>query len=299
MINSDNDQNLRVEFSIFEDWVKILCQRLLDQGYELEDELTTDQKLMAYFTVKWREIPTKIRKLHFSKEFTCPDEYRDGLLMLESESNSGDNLSLRQSRKFKELHYTDRLLADWGIQHLHLGISLNSKGLIKGTEHILFCVIDENNIYCINIRSHNHTKNPFVWVKYDMLEIIENNWPHLFSGRILKGTNIYPALTEEEYFKFREINVISGVQLSSGSICMAIGGGVMTDGSSSNARINLNQHAQVIHSIEKQNSIASLINQVRQESNYVGNTMRIRMKDDKSRFIIYEEFSGVMLGELS
>ena len=86
----------------------------------------------------------------------------------------------------------DGLLRDWGIHHLHFEKSFY-KGSKKRTNEILFVMIQNDNVYFIDIFKHND------WLNLEALKIIYRNWKSALEP--FKLENITPDIFTEEQFK--------------------------------------------------------------------------------------------------
>ena len=78
------------------------------------------------------------------KDFERIPEYEDGLVFLEK-ILSGEDLLPHMSRQVFDTLSKDRLLYDFGIQYLHMGLKIDPKHpqLIEGRKKVLYCVVDD------------------------------------------------------------------------------------------------------------------------------------------------------------
>lgn len=86
----------------------------------------------------------------------------------------------------------DNLLRDWGIHHLHFEKSFY-KGSKKRTDEILFFMIQNDNVYFIDIFNHND------WLNLEALKIIYKNWKNALAP--FKLENVTPDIFTEEQLK--------------------------------------------------------------------------------------------------
>ena len=65
----------------------------------------------------------------------------------------------------------DRMLADWGIRHLHLSSLLEPDGFVKRGDDLLFAVFQPDGAYLLGLYTHAD------WVLEDLVTVIVENWP--------------------------------------------------------------------------------------------------------------------------
>lgn len=119
--------------------------------------------------------PTTPRRVHVSRELLAnPDraQYGDGLKSDVREIAFGTDLRPRMStgvdhayepwmhpateRKRRDVRHPDRLLAEWGVHHLHLCTSPHPKlsGCKARSRHVLFAVFHRDDAYLIDVYDH-------------------------------------------------------------------------------------------------------------------------------------------------
>ena len=79
-----------------------------------------------------------------------------------------DRASLPRSQCERDL---DRMLADWGIHHLHLSNVVEPDGFMKRGNELLFAVFTRDDAYLFGIYTHRD------WLDEDLVPIIVRNWP--------------------------------------------------------------------------------------------------------------------------
>ena len=90
-------------------------------------------------------IEDKPRKVSFSENFCVPNEYENGLRnLIEKIKNGSEGLYRHQSRGLFNGNAKDSMFYDFGIHHLHLGITidLKHKKMIEGTKDVAFVYIN-------------------------------------------------------------------------------------------------------------------------------------------------------------
>jgi hypothetical protein len=82
----------------------------------------------------------------------------------------------------------DRMLADWGIHHLHLSSAPGPRGFTRRGGDLLFAMYRPDDAYLIGIYPHG------VWALQELIEVIVDNWPdaglvHEFQYILPSGRN--------------------------------------------------------------------------------------------------------------
>jgi hypothetical protein len=149
-----------------------------------------------YATWKGRVPAARPRRVHVSPELLANAErlaYGDGLAAVLREIANGDDLRPRMStatehayapfvppllarRRPRERH-VDRLLADWGLHHVHLGHEPHRerRNFVKRTPHVLFIAFKRDDAYLVDVAEHE--SDGANWSALAILEVIVRNWP--------------------------------------------------------------------------------------------------------------------------
>jgi hypothetical protein len=99
----------------------------------------------------------------------------------------------------------DRMLADWGIHHLHLSGVLEADGFVKRSNHLLFAIFGRNDAYLVGVYTHQD------WVLADLVPTIVRNWRGVgpfHKLNYVQGATYQP--TEQERRRDRRLGVSSG-----------------------------------------------------------------------------------------
>lgn len=232
-----------LEINLIDDIKKIIINDITNMGYTINSKQNTDL-LLLYFNLKKRLVEKKTRSIKKSKEFCCPLYLNQGLKNLENKIKNGESIWQHLSRKIICLDYNDKMLYDWGIYHLHLGINYNKNNLVNGTKEILFAMFDDKTAYFIQIYDHQQ------WTNKDVLNIIENNWPHLICNSEIPGNvDVEYEFNNDDIKELRNANINPIIKLDSGKCYIPIGGGVTANGGSLEA---LDQKIDLINLLEEQ-----------------------------------------------
>jgi len=197
--------------------------------------------------------------VHRSVAFKCPKKHTAGLAIVEDKLVRGETVHPHLSRKLHDVEYHDALLNDWSIQHLHLGTTYMPNGLIKGTGEILYCIIEPDDVYFIQVMDHHRFSEP------EMLEIVNANWPTLLVRvPLFAGTPPTAAKVKQ----YRKANLVSLMTLRDGTVVAPRGGGCATSGHSVKATISASHWAWLTDQWESmvRSQLSALIADARQRN---------------------------------
>lgn len=161
--------------------------------------------LYEYFNMLKRIISIRPRRVVYSKEFQCPEEYKPALLEFEDNARKGKNLNKYQSDKITRPEESDDLLNDWNIVHFHLSRRFRDDGFVKRSNYQIFAWITDDCIYMIQVYPH---KADFLYCKKELLNIVERNWPNLLEPYRLKDIcSLNEQFDDEQYEQIREAHI--------------------------------------------------------------------------------------------
>jgi hypothetical protein len=281
-----------VEMDFYRDWANMLKRQLESMGYTIDQALSFDEICVKFYGLFQRLIDPRPRKVKISKEFTCPAEDEVGLNLLIEKIEKGADLTPHLSKRKEDLNYSDPLLNDWGIYHLHLGTMINKSGFVNRTGPLLFALFTEDTAYLINVYGHS----PQPWSLQDMIKIIDSNWPHITGQFKLKGVKPEREVTDEEYAQLRA----AGVQVISvaGMAMAPMGGGTTTARTSVAVRTlcddiaaQMRAHMQWIWE-----HLDEIVQKIRSKSDYRGNRFCFTLtRTQTGQIEISETNSGVLV----
>lgn len=146
----------------------------------------------------------------------------------------GGDVTQFLSKRVNDLESKDKLLWDFGMHHFHLSRQLEESGFVKRSDYLLFAIIANTDAYFVDIRPH-YDPEQLLWVRQELLKIVNSNWPKLIKSYVLKGKS-GDALTDKQKKELRRKNVNHAPQIGDHAIA-PLGGGMMGDGSSASCRI--------------------------------------------------------------
>lgn len=204
------------------------CHIKLIEEFERYDSSKYDS-IYWYQRYKYRIIDSLTWELIEASDLSIPSNYLPAYELIKQDILNGESLKKYQSRKLKELDYDDDMLSHWGIQHLHLGLEVQSDGYIERTGDLLFVFFKEAKAYIVGV--YNHTS----WCDIDIIESIHKNWPSELA--VFKSNSDALHLTQEHY-THRSKNACCNIVVSDGTEYMAPGIGVTANGAPITAIFN-------------------------------------------------------------
>lgn len=215
------------------DYAARFKQMLLRQGISVTGGETDDQVMLAYFNRRERNVAAIPRAVQQPPGFSIPRQFQaheGAIAAIKQEIEIGVDITPRMSRKVQRWDYVDGMLADFGIQHLHVGTTRDADGFYARGEALLYVRFDDADAYFLTVGGHGE------WANVDLIEIIHANWPasierYRWKGAIAAGTNI----SAEDRTQARNAGIDVLIKMKDGTIYMPPGGGFSTSGDSTAA----------------------------------------------------------------
>lgn len=202
-------------------------------GYSDADEKNA---VYQYYNLRKRQIEPKPRRVVYSKQFSCPEEYQTALKEFENKTVSGADLTPFQSDKINKADFNDMLLNDWGIQHFHLSRRYRKDGFAARSKYQIFAYITDEVMYMIRIFPHD-AKN--LYSKKELVRIIRDNWPELIERFHVEDVLcLTEKLDDHAYSEMRKANMTTFLELGENEVYGLIGGGYASNGFSIEALRN-------------------------------------------------------------
>lgn len=247
----DEFKKLGFKFTDYDEWDQqeiTKDQKFEEKSENEKKELFNQHLIYEYSNLRERLIPAKPRKIIYSKNFIRKPDCENGLKLLEEKIKNGKSITPHLSRKILQAKYSDGLLFDFGIYHLHLGVQQDEKHpiLIEGKDDILYAAFTENEAFFICIDKHGR------WGDTELLKIIQTEFPEVLEKWELPnvtGLSFYP--TEEERIKLRKIGINTPVEVN-GKYYITPGGGINTARTSSSGVLKMNLHYHFYEKIDSQ-----------------------------------------------
>lgn len=241
LVDIDNLKDVGFEFINIEDWKKGRTDK------ESTEDKFKNELIYNYANLRRRLVEPKPRKILYSKHFERPSDYEEGLKLLENKIKKGESLIPHLSRQIFKTNEQDGMLFDFGIYHLHLGTTPDSKKpyLIQGRENILYCLFDNYNAYFLEIDKHGR------WNDLDLLRIIKDNFPNKIETWRMEGVvGLAFNPTEAERLSLRKAGINTPIELD-GKFYISPGGGINSAGTSACAVMEMDRCYDRAEYIEK------------------------------------------------
>jgi hypothetical protein len=112
------------------DWIAHLRGQLARVWGAAEVERLLDRDVPNYYFETFRRrLARRERVIKIADNFQCPWEAEAGWRVLQNKVRQGDDLNPHLSRRHASLANNDGLLAEWGVYHFHLGLTLMIRGM--------------------------------------------------------------------------------------------------------------------------------------------------------------------------
>jgi hypothetical protein len=225
-----------VEADFLADLRRIAATKLTAEGYTVEATLSTEAVLWDWLKIQHRRIERRKRRVERSSELrareaTLPEGIRSALGRIESAVQTGDDLNTYLSRDLvtdKAFKHNDLMLNELGVQHFHLGDGIDARGLVRGTDELLFAYVTDEAVHFVGVFDHRSFGDERAF------RIAQENWPHLFERQRM---GIAPsrdpqAITPEQRKVLRSKGANVPVSAIDGTLFLPPGGGIVTTGMS-------------------------------------------------------------------
>lgn len=217
-----------------EQLAKDLCRIIRDEvsqkgmvcpTFDADSRTNCHALITAYCSMLGRRVKAAKRRVHLNPSLSVPDEVAAGFELLVRKFEDGEDVNPHLNKFSIKLDKNDQLLYDWGINHFHLGTTLDPSGFIQRTGPIAYAIVKENDVYIITVAEHGH------WSDKNLLEIVDANWPELIAGWKIDG-EWEVDFSSEEIGKLRKGGINSGIRLANGNSYISPGGGINCAGGS-------------------------------------------------------------------
>lgn len=277
----------QIELDFKSDWIGYLRKPGLPAcGLKYEEKLSPEENTIRFLNAYNRRIPpAKPRKVLLSKELLIPPQFQQDYEALVALIQTGGDLKPYLSRhivKKKRPDWNDGLLNSWGIQHLHFRC--------EGTDHLLFCVIADADVYLIQVLPHVEEQ----WVNTQLIQILHDNWPETIARanhRLMKPE----AFSTSKRQSLRGYNANFAVTVSDGTVYLPLAGGTTASGDSIEDHYNCRKIFEELKFW--QGSIAQNVHAIRSALNLSdAKKLTVHMAFDNRICCFYEPTRAVRLG---
>ncbi len=222
-----------------EDLCQIIRDEVVQKGFicptfDVDPQKNRHALIAAYCGMLGRRVSQSNRRVHLSPSLSVPDEVAEGFNLLVRKFENGEDVNPHLNKFSAKLDKNDQLLYDWGINHFHLGTTLDHSGFIQRTGPIVYAIVKENDVYIITVSEHGH------WADKDLLEIVDANWPELIATWKIDG-EWEVDFSSDDIGKLRKGGICCGIKLANGNSYISPGGGINCAGGSVLAVLEANK----------------------------------------------------------
>jgi len=290
------DPEIRVKYNFEKDLQHIMSSDMSSRGLNLASCDNLRQSIFNYLNTVRRIIPKQQYSIEISPRLkakikSLPQNLQVGIKSVISEASSGADLLPRHSRRIKNNDYSDPLLNDWGIFHLHLGDTIESDGFIKRSGELLYVFIHKDHLYFLDVLKHE-------WADRSLVEVIHKNWPNAISRHRLIGIDLVEdvAPTDANVSLFRKAGLSYLYKTADGTVYGPLGGGYAASGDSIDAvrrsHMTLGWLNWVEESVNKnKNNLANIIYEATGKKL---DSLNLKLVNKNGKFYVLETQSGAM-----
>ena len=203
------------------DLISIVESYFTKNGIRFENQGTASDFAARYFEMRTRRIDPKPRSVFFSNQIgnsldrhihESTKEQREKALQarqavydIKHLFESGGDVTPYLSKSIDDSERKDEMLWEWGIHHFHLSTERDKSEFIKRSKYLLFAMIYDDAALFIDVRKHRHPEG-LEWVRQDLLEIVQSNWPQIPYSHELIGVK-GDVVSNEEKGELRRKNI--------------------------------------------------------------------------------------------
>jgi hypothetical protein len=239
--------DLTLEFH--RDICRILEGALRSAGYVVPPAISDDELLIGYFNTALRRIEPRPRIVERSRELVCPPGFEPRLQAIREKAERGEDLRPHQGKEIDDPFYSDGLLNDWGIHHLHLGTKIEADGFVTRTGPVLFARVLPDRLFMLQIWTHGRGAGQ-VWTRQEMIEIIHENWPDSIARFRLKALGLEQGHSDSDLKQLRNAGILTPLETKDHTVYMPPCGGIATNGTSIQVGLTCDRVKRYLHDLE-------------------------------------------------
>lgn len=280
---------------------KIAKQILDHYGVDSSSAETDRDFIQMWMNVDLKLIPQQKYQVFRSNTLTSKSlsqDISDGIDSVQKKLEQGVDVTPHMSKGVLDGSFTDLLLSDWGIYHLHLGLSMDGN-FIKRTKEVLFLSLHESRAYFIDVRDHGRNGEKHVFAQLDLLQTLADEFPKVIQRFEFKGfTDISPIITDPaEIIEYRKAGVEIYHKIND-KIYAPMGGGITTASTSTQAIIKTDHLLYFVNDREKyvkesRDEVNKIFSQA--YSNYDKDKADFHLCQDNNGFLLFDKHSGAAM----
>jgi hypothetical protein len=243
--------------NLLDDLKGILRKQLTDYGVKWSAGENAEQLLLKVLNFESKTITATPRTVRLSPEFQkararLSAKQERALKEIIQKFSRGEDVNAHLSKASKNATKPDPLLTHWGIHHIHISNWKKNAGdyFYARTGPLIFAVVGSKDVCFLGIYRHG-TRYPTAWTRRKLLQTINKNWPGLMDCAEAKGaTDLSVHPTNQQLIPLRKSNINVATKVD-GRIIMALGGGVMSDGTPLRHKMKAMKTIKGIKQLEK------------------------------------------------
>lgn len=172
-----------IYMNLTRDYEALVTQAYVEAGGKGASEVSTQSDLLAMKAS--RQVPQRKYRVHESKAFQKSPylrSYAPAINQLKKRLQGGESISYALSKQTGNVDCFDRLLAYYGINHLHLVLDgeRDANGFVKArSEILLFFVVQDSDFYFIDLVLHPKKGVGLGWILATLPRTLKMHWPEL------------------------------------------------------------------------------------------------------------------------
>ncbi len=201
-----------------------LIQRMGGATTEELSTMSVADIVIKYLTWRSRFIHPHRRRVHLSRELVSSGKYAEHRPVVDAiarKIEGGDDLIAHLSRGTRTVHMPaakrrsargrldlDRLVAEWGIHHLHLALDVQDNGFVRRSGDLLFGCFATDDAYLIGVFPHGS------WALAKIVEICVRDWPDASIFTALNGVvGLAEPCSDEDRLVLRKAGLSTPVEV--------------------------------------------------------------------------------------
>ena len=281
------------------DLCEIAKQLLAHYGIDSSSATTDRDFIEMYMNIRLRLVPQQKYQVLRSKALAArslPQEISDGINSVQGKLEQGVDVTPHMSKSILDGTFTDLLFSDWGIYHLHLGLSMKGN-FIERTKEVLFLSIQGSRAYFIDVRDHGRNGERHVFAQFDLLQILADEFPEVIKPFELKDvTGLSHNVTDPEEIAIYRNGGISLAHEINGKVYAPMGGGITT------ARTSINTVQETDRLLKWADNLEKNINEKRdpidailsRDINYEADNADFHLCTDYNELLLVDKHSGTV-----
>lgn len=163
------------------------------------------ERMIALCNFMEKIVSIKPRKVYFSRylikkiDEDLNKDIIEKIELFKKKFENGEDINSNLSKGIFNSNSWDYILNIWNIRHLHLSesVELNRSEMSNNrSDYLLFFVLNEENVYFIDVRKHPRGAG---FTSFQFLEILdESKWLNLIGFEEHKDINVKPVIEKDE-----------------------------------------------------------------------------------------------------